>query len=453
MKQTLKDWFYSLNEEIFFYTKVFFIRMEQSGEQRLPVKIKGVMQIIIRGIFHRKQKEKLPLIGSVNPNRLTGLKKPLRYSTNLMEYDVIFFDGKKMQDNPFWDFQKMVCRINQVKVIDFARKKIKQQQKEKMCCLITSDFKKYKGYRHKLDVFFYHDPVWVFQKYFSYMSAGKGQINASGENSLSKEYKRIYEKMMGQEIFSGKSCHGLLYTHSLLCIAPLVYHFLEEIDRQQRKNGKVVVFLCEKEDIIVRLYKSLFGFCENFEWTALAAFHPGDPEEWRKVKLDMPYLENVPIDRLKHACYRHAICEEAVQHYVGYIPKEKNYIFVNPYGGGMTCNLLVKYLLAQGYSGEYTTINFAQWTGEKLSGNMIGYLRGDRTVLAGIGKESFHYAVPEDTPGWQNRIVCETIEKYSFLYREEAGKNKDIEFGKADRKRLLIMSAPIWEIIKKEEAL
>ena len=55
MKHTIKDWFYSLNEEIFFYTKVLFIRLEQSGEQRLPVKIKGVMQIIIRGIFHRKQ--------------------------------------------------------------------------------------------------------------------------------------------------------------------------------------------------------------------------------------------------------------------------------------------------------------------------------------------------------------------------------------------------------------
>lgn len=41
----------------------------------------------------------------------------------------------------------------------------------------------------------------------------------------------------------------------------------------------MVVFLCEKEDIIFRLYKSLFGFCENFEWTALAAFHPGDREE------------------------------------------------------------------------------------------------------------------------------------------------------------------------------
>lgn len=415
------------SEETYFMLKNGFFMEGRGGT---VTKIKRMAKMGVLSLLKRNQKDLVPALGTPGSYRLTGLKRPYNLANELLEYEKIYWLNP--DENPYWIQQMEICQQNQVLFEPRRNGKEciktveKQRGKTDSLLVITSDYRLYRKYTKKMNIYFYHDPIWLF--------------NQHKKPDIKGAYKNVYDSIMGRSLFSGKYEHGLFFVHALLSVAPIWYHFFEKISKAAEKNHEKVLFLCEKTDIVGELYETYFGQACYLDWTMLAGYEPKSEVEWYETVSDMPILDEIPKDRLEYARGGSSLCKNTVHEYIkGIEDRDEEWYVVNPYGGTKMIKELLEYLPRKT---KISGVSFEDYVSvsKEVYGQSLNVVQNVRPVLVGIYADRFAYALPQERAEWKDDVVKSAIKTYVEEYRKMSTKENSEGPSKEDIRNLLDFS-------------
>ncbi|BCN29604.1 hypothetical protein [Anaeromicropila herbilytica] len=118
---------------------------------------------------------------------------------------------------------------------------------------------------------------------------------------LTKEFSKLYQTIVGMELFSGQYNHKNIYELTYLYLAPIVFTLLQKTYIQARKNGGKVIALCDTECIFITLYERYYGNITPIPWSGLFGTNARTRIEWEKLLEDCYIIQNYPADRVAYS--------------------------------------------------------------------------------------------------------------------------------------------------------